>query len=152
MQANPKLKIAQALIPVRRLLEDLHEEIVGFENYELTCWCGIAAYAGFVALKKHGFLPEYRQNQRHAFLKVEGYYVDLTIKQFERRDNREYPEIFVAKKPLSYWHKTGHKTENLTEVRKFFRDWPDEQNPFKLKDKNKHSLAKRLKYSYEPSR
>ena len=101
---------------------------------ELDCMCGISSYILFLFFKKAGYNPTFCMNDYHCFLRIEDYWIDLTLKQF----NIHCPKIYFHKHPYTQndgygnIHRCKQTAKTLRKVRRLFRGWPPEQNPFKL--------------------
>jgi len=61
----------------------------------LNCLCGISTYVLFVCFKEMGYNPVFCMNDNHCFLRMGGYWIDLTLRQF----NGKCPKIYFKKKP-----------------------------------------------------
>lgn len=69
---------------------------------DLAGMCGIAAYELFKRLDKAGLKPKYCFGDGHAFVKCDGYIVDVTATQFDDG----HPEVTIRptrSKPYEYW-------------------------------------------------
>jgi hypothetical protein len=101
----------------------------------LSCLCGISTYVLFVFLKENGYNPVFCMNDLHCFLKLDGYWIDLTLRQFVRKA----PQIYCRRTPYQHdefgrgVHAAKQSAKTLKKVRRMFKGWPLEQNPFKQK-------------------
>lgn len=123
-------KIRTLLKSIRRHLGD-HVEINKWRHSsrkELEGLCGISSYLLFNTFKKLGYKPTFCMNDQHCFLKVNGYYIDLTLKQF----GSWYPYISIRKTPFKI-QKLDRTAETDKKIKKLFKDWHETQNPFKQK-------------------
>ena len=74
-------------------------------------------------------------NEHHCFVMLNGYYIDLTIKQF----NEYAPKIYFRKirhpnvGGYENVHRKSKKATSETKMKILFEDWPFDQNPFKIK-------------------
>lgn len=102
----------------------------------LCCLCGISTYVLFVFLKEHGYSPVFCMNDLHCFLKMDDYWIDLTLRQFDR----SAPKIYCSNAPYQRKafgrsvHAAKETAKTTKKVRRMFRAWPIDQNPFKQKD------------------
>ena len=106
-----------------------------FRTYKLNCMCGISTYILFVFFKELGYRPTLCMNDNHCFLKLGNYWVDLTLTQF----NIKCPSVWFKRRPYrkddgyGNVHRITWKGKTIPKVRKMFRRWPKDQNPFKQK-------------------
>ncbi len=114
------------------------EEYTGYDryhNYDLSGYCGICSYVLFKLLRKMGYKPVLHMNDYHCFLTMDGYWIDLTLKQF----NYKCPKVYLERKPYikddgyGNVHTKKYSAVTLKKIKKLFRGWPSDQNPFKQK-------------------
>jgi aldehyde:ferredoxin oxidoreductase len=73
-------------------------------------------------------------NDNHCFLRLGEYWVDLTLTQFDKKA----PAIWFRRRPYTkpmpegQVHRASKKARTYKKLRKMFRGWPVEQNPFKM--------------------
>jgi len=114
---------------------ELYAKTHGHNHRCLNCLCGVSSYLVFLKLKELGYKPIFYMNSIHCFVMLGEYYIDLTIKQFDENA----PEIYFEKTRypnVNGWeniHRKRKKAITQVEMKKLFRDWPNDQNPFKVK-------------------
>ena len=81
MKQIDKTEIKSALVILRNQLE-LYAKTHGHNYTSLRCLCGVSSYLVFLKLKELGYQPIFYMNENHCFTMINGYYIDLTIKQF----------------------------------------------------------------------
>jgi hypothetical protein len=128
-------KIEKMLAHIREKIGDHIFEKGVSSRAHLEGMCGVCSYTLFKTFKKLGYKPLLHTNTYHCFLTVEGYWIDLTLKQF----NPRCPAIYIKKVPYTKddgygnVHRKSKTARTIQEIKKMFRGWPDEQNPVKQK-------------------
>jgi hypothetical protein len=107
-----------------------------FRISDLGGACGICSYLVFRALKQAGYNPVFHMNDFHCFVTVNGYYIDLTLKQFAGGAE----EVFFHRHPyriestsFGFVHRRGKTATTEGQLQKMFAGWFDENNPFQQK-------------------
>ena len=121
-------KIRTLLKSIRRSLGD-HIEINKWTHSsrkELEGLCGISSYLLFKTFKRLGYRPTFCMNNRHCFLKINDYYIDLTLKQFGYR----YPYVSIRKTPFKI-QEVSEIAKTDKKIKRLFKQWDNTQNPFK---------------------
>lgn len=117
---------------LKKLRRALSEHVIKHNWYvcsrELDTMCGISSYLIFNTFKKLGYNPIFCMNDEHCFIKLNGKIIDLTLKQF----NKNYPAVMFRKTPTRY-HKIQRQAKYISRIKRLFKPWPDDQNPFKQK-------------------
>lgn len=87
----------------------------------------------FRMLRKMGYRPIFRMNNEHCFVTLGKYYIDLTLAQFFPNTGNLYFEDhpYQQENYKVSVHTIKRSGRTLKEVRKLFRGWPPEQNPFR---------------------
>ena len=129
---NPK-EIKRTLKVTRLQIEDyIQKRKLWFNPEDLGSACGLCSVMVFQTLKKLGCRPTFHMNDWHCFVTVDGHWADLTLKQFDHKA----PEVYFSPRPfrkVPYYgnvHKKSQSAKTVKRIRKLFRDWPKEQNPF----------------------
>lgn len=128
MNNNKQLqaKIYRIAREARKNTEDIQErELIWPED--LSEMCGIASKTLYDKLVLNGYRPGIVVAHSHVFVYCRGYFIDITATQFG-----EYPKIIVTKslEDEDFWDIIGFMREEK-DIKKFFKDWPDYQNPYK---------------------
>jgi hypothetical protein len=129
---------------LRKIRTNLKKFATGKRAYcarTLECMCGISGLLTFRYLKSIGLRPTFHENDIHCFVTCNidnaKYYIDLTMKQFHSR----YPAIYLDTKPVRNvpkWvdyinpHQVIESAKTETKIKKIFKRWPAEQNPYLL--------------------
>ena len=122
--------IKKELRNVRFNIERYAAETGWTSSVHLAGLCGISSYVLFHWFKERGYSPTFHINDCHAFLTVDGYWVDLTLKQFDC----DAPKIYLQKRP---WvgdrdvHAKGDSAKTVKKMKRLFRGWDKSQNPFR---------------------
>jgi len=122
--------IRTLLKSIRRSLGD-HVEINKWthsSSVELEGLCGISSYLLFKTFKQLGYKPTFCMNDRHCFLLINDYYIDLTLKQFGSR----YPWVSIRKTPFKI-QEMDDTARTERKIKRMFREWDNTQNPFRQK-------------------
>jgi hypothetical protein len=104
-----------------------------YRRSHLNCMCGISSYMLFRYFRSVGLRPTFCMNDNHCFLRLGEYWVDLTLTQFDGKA----PTVWFRRKPyktlpdVGNVHRASKKARTYKKIRKLFRGWPIEQNPFK---------------------
>lgn len=128
---------------IRTILRNVRKQIVSYAEkyYPNTCpidlagWCGIASYLVFLKLVSLGYEPTFNMNDYHCYITLGGYWLDLTLKQF----NGKCPLIYCRKKPFTQDNGYGniHVQDEMAtseqSIRRLFEGWDKDQNPYRLK-------------------
>lgn len=132
---NPA-KMRVALLDLRReMIKHIEKHNMPFNPTDLAGACGLCSALVFRFLKRRGYKPVFRMNHWHCFVTVNTYYADLTLKQF----NRNAPNVYFEAIPYNHdhgmgnVHKTNRSAKTAKQIRRIFRGWPSEQNPFRQK-------------------
>lgn len=129
-QIRNALKEARTVLEVYSSRQGKH-----FRRDDLNCMCGISSYVLFLFFKALGERPVFCMNDNHCFLRVGEYWVDLTLTQF----NSKCPSVWFRKRPYTKddgygnVHRASETGRTLKKIRRMFRGWPHDQNPFKCK-------------------
>jgi len=109
----------------------------------LAGYCAIASYIISKGLSERGKRSTFHMNDFHCFVETQGYYIDITAKQF---NNVRYPLVYMRKTRIledNGWGTPIHKidkkaviypysnVEENTRFKRMFRGWPECQNPYK---------------------
>lgn len=124
---NPKY-IRSILVATRREIANYVSKRNLSNSHDLVSMCGVSSFILFRLFKEMGYRPTFCMNDGHCFITVGDYWVDLTLKQFDER----LPFVYIQKRPCGAYHKAEDKGKTLRKVRRMFRGWPPEQNPFRL--------------------
>ena len=95
---------------------------------ELEGMCGVSSYLLFKTFKQLGYKPTFCMNDEHCFLKVNDYYIDLTLRQFKKR----HPQVSIRKVPLKV-QKIQYTAKTEKKIKRLLIQWDNTQNPFKQK-------------------
>lgn len=114
-------EIFPLLMQVREEMQNLayRHDTIGKDT--LAGWCILTSYVLFHILKRRGYNPEICRNDAHAFILLDGWYIDVTATQFNSPWNKEkhvlYPAIYCRKKPAKNWvHHINEKTNDARNV------------------------------------
>jgi hypothetical protein len=108
----------------------------------LIGWCGICSFRIFDRLKKINLRPifvsvshPWLECDCHCFVLCEDYLVDVTATQFGFNKNIVILNIDDAKYMNWYWNLENifFKSYSKSRIKRFFEEWPDDQNPFLIK-------------------
>ena len=95
----------------------------------LAGMCGVCSYIVFVAFKKMGYKPTFHMNDIHCFVTVDGYWADVTLRQFAD----SAPRVYLRRTPYSSVHDSDESAKSIKKIRRMFRGWSNDQNPFRRK-------------------
>ena len=127
--------VRTALLALReQFVEHVVKHDLHFPIDDLEGACGICSYLAFLKLKRMGYRPVFHMNDEHCFVTVDGYYVDLTLKQFVPHVGPLFFEDHPYRIENGKWgfvHRTKKKATTAKAIRRLFKQWADEQNPFK---------------------
>lgn len=111
----------------------------------LAGYCGIASYIVVRTVLARRGAAEFYMNDFHCFSVVQKTFIDITAKQF----NNMFPAIYMKRQPLlmdNGWEMPVHEIDKQvtftraslpqaeSKLKRFFKDWPQEQNPYKNMD------------------
>ena len=127
---------------IKSILKQIREELqcYAIRNHryygvrDLNCMCGIGAYLTFSVLKRFGYDPVFHMNSDHCFVTLDGYWLDVTLTQFDAK----CPTVWFKRKPYAPkdWrgkiHVSKHSAKTEAKIKRLFRGWPRQQNPFRL--------------------
>lgn len=129
-------RIRKVLAEARAILE-VYSSRQGahFRKDDLNCMCGISSYVLFLYFKGLNLRPTFCMNDYHCFIRLGEYWVDLTLTQF----NSKCPSVWFRRRPYTKndgygnVHRAIQKARSIKKIRRLFRAWPHDQNPFKCK-------------------
>ena len=129
-------EIKKVLRATRKKLEQyIKHRKLWFNPEDLGGACGLSSAMVFRVLKDLGYRPVFHMNDYHCFVTVNGYWADLTLKQF----NDVCPEVYLSRQPYrkdhgyGNVHKRSQSAKTERKMRRLFQEWPSEQNPFRQK-------------------
>lgn len=104
-------------------------------NHDLDCYCAIASFKIWSALKKLGYSPtfveylggkygELCRYEGHCFVICNGYLIDVTATQFGWKE----PVVVRTFREELYWYIT-HSARTVDGIKKLLKNWPVEQKP-----------------------
>jgi hypothetical protein len=134
------MNIQRVKYVVTAIREEFVEHVVknnlSFQIDRLGGACGICSYLVFRALKEMGLKPVFHMNDCHCYVTWNGYYIDLTLKQFAGCAD----EVFFQDHPyriestsFGFVHRPGKTATTEAQLQRMFRGWMDEHNPFQQK-------------------
>lgn len=118
---NPK-EIISLLRSVRKTMVALATGTTSTDgSSNLGGWCVLSSYVLFHMLKRRGYHPEVCRNHGHAFINLDGWYIDITVSQFNSASRLErgirYPAIYCKKTPAKdSVHWIVDKTDKAEEI------------------------------------
>lgn len=132
------MKVRQLKIIANNVRSEMEAYVRRNNNFvntkTLATQCGICSYLIFDALSKMGEKPVFNRNQNHCYITINGFWVDVTLRQF----TENAPLVYVRREPYDYissWAGWVHKPEktatDIETIKMLLRTWPEEQNPFK---------------------
>ena len=123
-----------ALIAIREnFVEHCVKHDLRFPIDDLEGACGICSLLVFRMLKKMRYRPVFHMNNDHCFVTVNGYWIDLTLKQFIPHIDPVFFENhpYRTKSDRYFAHRSKKKATTERCIRRLFAKWPKDQNPFK---------------------
>ncbi len=134
---SSKMMEIQKIQKIKKIAHLVRKRIVkqnknGMFPYDLCGLCAISSVELFIALRKAGFRIQVVKADGHAYVTWKNYIIDITATQFGQK-NRVciIPIQYARQKEKNYWWwKKGRASGNLTEIRRIFRSWQGQQNPF----------------------
>jgi hypothetical protein len=114
-------EIFPLLLQVREEMQNLAHRHDTIGKDTLAGWCILTSYVLFHILKRRGYQPEICKNDAHAFIVLDGWYIDVTATQFNSPWNKEkgvlYPAIYCKKRPAkNSVHAINGRTSNADDI------------------------------------
>jgi hypothetical protein len=128
-----KPELLNILEKIRKKMKS-HAILTSYSSPEsLERFCGVCSYIVFRTLKDKGYKPTFHMGDNHCYVTTNGYWVDLTLKQF----NKKCPSIYLKKRPYARddgygnVHKADNSAKTEAKIKRMFTGWGKEQNPFR---------------------
>lgn len=124
-------KIRATAHATRRWAKSLQRQYLIWSK-DLECMCGIANFELFKRLKNQHFKVSFVTNSDHCFVEWNEFIVDIAATQF----GSCYPAVTIVRRPQPnefQWHRSRKKMTLLSNARRFFQPWPEDQCPFRWK-------------------
>lgn len=108
-------------------------------NYDLGCWCAICSFHIFKKIKNKGekvYFAVVSQESKgaHCFVLYKNKMIDVTATQFNEIEAviiADFSDIQNSKR--WFWDKNHmNKLASVKSIEKELKEWPEEQNPFKV--------------------
>lgn len=128
-------KIKKILKSIRKQLGKYSDDTGYSDSYELGGMCGVCSYVIFKVFRDMGMKPMFHMGDYHCYVTMDGYWIDLTLKQF----NNRCPYVYLKRKPYTQddgygnVHCLDDTAKTTKKIKKLFRGWDKEQNPFRQK-------------------